>query len=299
MRHSRTSLVVRALWIAAALLVAPTEAVAGRAAGTEHPRVSREAFHAEALRATRHYTVYRPPGYDEDDGRRYPVLYLLHGLGGDDGDWFEHGRLARHLDRAIAEERLPPILAVAPDGDDGYWTNHAPRDGRPGPRFGDLVAEDLVRAVDARHRTIPDAEHRVLAGVSMGGFGALSLALVHPRRFGAAVSLSGALFPEVPDHREVYRRAWGHPPEPERFRRVSPQHLLAKVPEGRVPAIYLHCGDDDPLGFLPYTLKAHRTLARRGVEHELRISDGRHSWAVWERQADDWLAFVREVLEGS
>ncbi|MCB9728615.1 MAG: prolyl oligopeptidase family serine peptidase [Deltaproteobacteria bacterium] len=252
-----------------------------------------EHVRSQALGQRRAVQVWLPPGYARAPERRYPVIYALHGLGGSDRDFFRLGHLGAHLRRAIADGTLAPVIVVAPDGDNGYWTDHAPRAGAPGARWGSFVAEDLVAWVDARYRTVPDRAHRALVGVSMGGYGALSLALTHPKVFGAAVSLSGALFVEVPSHRPVYREVWGDPPDPAWFARASPQALLASLPlDAPMPAIYLHVGKDDPLGFAEMAARAHRTLAAREVEHVYRVTPGGHTWSIWEAETPRWLAFV-------
>lgn len=264
-------------------------------AATPRGTLSSFTFASAAVEADRQVDVYLPPGYVAGAaGPRYPVIYLLHGLGGEGSDWFGWCKLGDHLDRLITAGQIEPVIAVAPDGDDGYWTNHAPHptDGAA-PRWGDYVVVEVVAEVDQRYRTRPAAASRALVGASMGGFGSMSLALQRPDVFGAVVSLAGALFREVPSHRRVYRDAWGHPPSPVAYAAVSPLHIIRAKPDAAAfPAIYLACGDDDHLGFLDYLLAAHRLLDERGVPHELRITDGGHAWTAWEPLSPDWLRFL-------
>ena len=259
-------------------------------------RVEKAAFHSAALGSAKTYRVYLPPGYEHASDRRYPVIYLLHGLGGTSRDFFHYGGLHRTLDRLIGQGLIRAVIVVGADGGVDYWTNHVDRPTRPGARHGDAVALDLVAEIDRRFRTLPSREHRALVGVSMGGYGALSLALLHPDRFAAGVSLSGALFPEPPTHHRRYRRVWGHPPDREHFDRASPQLLMSQLTaQGGNPGLYLHCGDSDGLPFLDYARRAHRVLEARRIPHLLRISPGGHQWEVWIRQADDWLVFLDEA----
>ncbi len=279
------SLLVLGLLVLGPLLLAPLPAEAG---GT----VQQDRFYSGAVGMERTLSVYLPEGYRGGE-QRYPVLFVLHGLEGDHSDFFTHAGLARTLDRLIGSGAVRPTIVIAPDGGDGYWTNHVPIEGRPGPRWADYVALDLVDRVDRTWRTVPSREARALAGLSMGGYGALSIALRHPDRFAAAVSLSGALFQEPPTHRRIYLEAWGSPPDRAWFERSSPLHLVRSLPVGtRFPRIWLSCGDDDALGFLAHTLAVHDALEERKLDHELRVLDGGHSWELWRSQSEDWLRFI-------
>jgi len=290
-RGSRTLALATAL----ATLVASLAVAAPAHAQDRGPRGTTEeiTFRSEAVAQRRGYIAWLPPDYVEGT-RRYPVVYLLHGLGGGPRDWFRYARVDRVLERLLAEGAVEPVILIAPDGGNEYWTDHVPSKTRRGPqRWGAFVAEDLVREVDERFRTLPGA--RALVGASMGGHGAVSLALMYPDRFVAAVSLAGALFPEPPTHRAVYKRVWGDPPDAERWAATSPIELMKRLEPGPgVPGLYLHCGDDDRLGFLDYALLAHRILSERKIPHELRVTDGGHVWSVWAETTADWLGFLNQ-----
>ncbi|MEZ4266732.1 MAG: alpha/beta hydrolase-fold protein [Myxococcota bacterium] len=277
-----------ALCLGATLAHAPAEA-----REAPFPKAKPASFHSAALGERRKVQVWLPPGYAAKPEARYPVIYVLHGLGGSERDFFQLGKLESHLKRALATGVTPPAIVISPDGDDGYWTDHAPSGAVAGPRWGAYVADDLIAWVDARYRTLADREHRAIVGVSMGGYGALSLALSHPDRFGAAVSLSGALFPTLPTHRPVYRRVWGDPPNAAWFARASPMELLRTLPlDAPMPAVYLHVGDSDELGFVAFADAAHKVLMERGIDHTYRVTPGGHSWSVWAAETPAWLAFV-------
>src|SRR4051794_30148400 len=149
------------------------------------------AFQSAALDRDLGYLVWQPPGYGADPVRRYPVLYLLHGIGGDNREWLGYG-----VDAAatclLAAGCIQPFLIVLPQGDEAYWLNHA-----DGPRWGDAIADDLVAHVDATYRTIPERASRAVGGLSMGGHGALQLAFNHPDVFGVAGAHSPTLRPRA------------------------------------------------------------------------------------------------------
>src|SRR5262249_23256288 len=185
-----------------------------RAAETGPPSPSRvvtERFHTDALGVDKAVVIYLPRGYDSQASRRWPVFYYLHGLGGNETNWTKDG----HLDGAADELGLAAIV-VMPDGDDGFYIDSAfkidydqcIKDGTglfvPSEQPHDTtcvrarnyetyIAKDLVSWVDAHYRTLSRREGRGIAGLSMGGFGAMELGLRHQDLFAAAASHSGAI----------------------------------------------------------------------------------------------------------
>src|SRR5258708_2820178 len=137
-------------------------------------------FHSGSLNRDMHYLVLLP--HDYDSGRSFAVLYLLHGLYGDYKNWDTKTSL-EHYAQTLS------LLIVMPDADDSWYTNSAtvPRD-----RFEDYITKDLVSEIDAKYRTIRERRARAIAGLSMGGYGAVKLATRHPELFAFAASLSGA-----------------------------------------------------------------------------------------------------------
>ncbi|HJT59967.1 MAG TPA: alpha/beta hydrolase-fold protein, partial [Ktedonobacteraceae bacterium] len=128
------------------------------------------------------FLVYLPPSYNTPQGRtkRYPTLYLLHGSPGGDGDWFTAGKADQSADTLIALGKIPELILILPDGNGrrgqtSEWGNSF--DSRQ--NIETYVADDLVKYVDSRYRTIADAAHRAIAGLSMGGFGAMNIAIHH------------------------------------------------------------------------------------------------------------------------
>ena len=158
-------------------LVTGHEPSAARYVGAIAGEFREIAFYSPALDRDMSYYVYLPPGYGSE-GRRYPVLYMLHGGGGSKDEWAAYG-LVDDVDRSIESKDIRPLIVVMPQGDLSYWVNWV--DG--GPRWGDYVARDVRRQVDATFRTLPDASHRAIGGLSMGGAGALQLAFNHPDIF--------------------------------------------------------------------------------------------------------------------
>jgi S-formylglutathione hydrolase FrmB len=290
-------------------------------------------FASAALGVDKRYLVYLPAGYDTLTSRRYPVVYMLHGLGGDETSWIEHGKLAD----AAAAMKLQAIV-VMPDGDASFYAKSVtPADHAQcltkKPTFSpeadpatycvkhanyeDYIVRDLVAHVDATYRTIATRDARGIGGLSMGGFGALMLAMRHPDVFASAASHSGvdALLYAGP-HPYVAGKAvmtedvksWGKEVEPigGLFRGIfgpdaanwqahDPATLAASLNNGAL-ALYLDCGTED--GFLLHdgAQYLHDVLTARGVEHEWYLGPGAHDFQFWAQRIDDSLAFHAKHL---
>jgi len=166
-----------------------------------------DSFASTSLGVLKHYLVYLPPSYAKSTQRKYPVAYYLHGTEATERSWIDQMQLATTLDTLAVKAKTPEMIVVMPDGDDSFWHNW---DRTPdyqtclnnvGPigycvqtaNYGDYVASDLVRHIDSTYRTLTDSVHRGVAGLSMGGAGAIYLALAYPKVFGAAAALSPAI----------------------------------------------------------------------------------------------------------
>src|SRR5712692_9064157 len=153
-------------------------------------------------RAQRVY-VYLPSGYDTSGSRRYPVLYLLHGVPGRPDAFLRIVRAGIIDDVLVAQRRAQPLLVVMPSGSTGLFTDKEWANGvRPGEGWETFVARDLVREIDRRYRTIANGRGRAIAGLSEGGYGALNIGLHHAGEFGVIESWSG--YEHAPDIRSVF-----------------------------------------------------------------------------------------------
>lgn len=289
-------------------------------------------FRAAALGVDKRYRAWLPAGYDADPARRWPVVYMLHGLGGDEDNWLEQGK----LDAAADAIGLPAIV-VMPDGDSGFYANRAtPYDAaacRRGPRpftrdaadaycvqdarYEDYITKDLVAHVDATYRTIADRRGRAIGGLSMGGFGALMLAMRHPDLYASAASHSGvdALLYAGPHPYAKGQVAlatdvarWGEGVEPlggfvrgifggdlAAWQAHDPAHLAGRLEPGRL-ALYLDCGTEDGLLLHDGAQYLHDVLVARGIDHAWYLGPGGHDFGFWSERIDDSLAFHAAVF---
>lgn len=257
------------------------------------------AFASDALASEASYRVYLPPGYDApatapEAVARYPLVVLLHGLGGQGADWFDRtrGDLVPTLDHGVTSGALAPFVAIAPDGRNGYWTDHI--DHQAGHAYGRYI-DEVVADAERRFRIVP--EDRAIVGVSMGGHGAMLRALREPERWRAVVSIAGALFATPPTHRPIYKEVWGDPADPQYWAAESPMGLLAAWPPGRaLPPIFLSCGDADTERFLDLTLGAEKRLVAMGAPPPVVITAGAHTWTAWRASTPRWLPWLAARL---
>ncbi len=169
-----------------------------------HGDVRERWYKSATTGAWRRVYIYCPPGYDTDRDARYPVLYLQHGSGEDERGWSNQGHVAFIMDNLIAERKAVPMLVVM---DKGYaaksgdapgarWTRHEPDRRRPSSAarsnaFDEVVSKDLIPYIDSSFRTLPDRDHRALAGLSMGGMQAYTIGLKHTDIFSNIGGFSG------------------------------------------------------------------------------------------------------------
>ena len=254
-----------------------------------------------ALAGATHVRLLLPAGYRADPSRRYPVLYLLHGASGDERSWTAH-RAAEALTARYA------LIVVMPDGGSQGWYTDWYRGAQVvRPRWETYHVQQLVPWVDARFRTIASRGGRAIAGLSMGGYGALSYAARHPGVFAAAASFSGAL--------EIgAEAAWGsRSAAPERWRTHLPISIAGRLRSLAVVEIRTGNGRPGPLDrrgtrancppceierFLhPSNVRLHKRLRALGIRHVWDdYGPGTHDWPYWRRDLRETLPDLTRVL---
>lgn len=292
-------------------LFAPVAALALMAAGLTDARsesvVTRDLTAASpALGRPIHYALYRPADAPPP-GKRWPVLYLLHGGGPGEADWLDAGRLAETMDKAIAAGEIQPTVVVMPQAGDSWYVDN-PDSGGAG-LMETALTRDLVRAVDKSLPTAACRQGRAIAGLSTGGYGALLYALDRPRQYGAAVSFSGSISPLIgPQMKDRIRRAarlydgaFGKPFVAARFNALNlfPRAARLGVAAGPKPAFYMSAGDRDPGGIVQGTTELHLAFLRAKADSTLRIVGGRHEWSLWRRELGPALKWLGPRLDAN
>ena len=255
--------------------------------------VERHSVPSPTLGGARTIRVYLPASYRKPgcEQRRYPVVYLLHGWPGSDGNWFGLGGAARSADTLIAQGRVPELILVCPNGNCGLIGRTMYMNALRGTcRMEDYIAQDVVGWVDSTFRTIATASARGVLGLSDGGTGALNFAFRHPAVFGAAASLSADL---VLDPSEFGLGSMiRHGPDAEqRIAQFSPERAAAqRVGQLRTQVLYFDCGTSDES--LEENRSFHRTLVALGVPHAYQEFPGSHTWGYWRSHFRDALLAI-------
>lgn len=271
---------------AALLLVALVLALAGMADAQAAPvpdtaRV-RIVSIPGSLPQPRNAVVVLPDGYHRS-ARRYPVLYLLHGHDGGHRNWMERTNLLAYTARLA-------LIVVLPDAGNSWYTNSS---ARPDERFEDYVGRDVPAFVDQNFRTLTFREARYVAGLSMGGYGALMLALKHPSRFSLAGSFSGALGATRSTTSPTVMDAFG--PAGSASRAENDLTALARDARGLDASyFYIDTGSADPV--LSSNREFVRAAAERPLAYEYHEVPGAHTWEYWNRRLPVFLALVEERI---
>ena len=263
-----------------------------------HGDVRERWYKSGTTEAWRRVYVYAPPGYDTDRDTRYPVLYLQHGAGEDERGWSNQGHAAFIMDNLISEHKAVPMPIVM---EQGYATKPGettspPRPSGGSPNFGrmfqgfeDVLTKDLVPYIDSNFRTIPDRDHRALAGLSMGGMQAYTLGLNHLDQFsyiggfsGAGGGFGGAPFDAKTANNGVMSDASA-------FNR-------------RVHLLFLSLGTDEPKRMQDSVHAYHDGLIKAGIKTVYYESPGTsHEWLTWRRSLHEFapLLFHEQVSQSN
>ena len=248
------------------------------------------AVHSAGMKKDVPTTVILPDAYQEGlvkkgEGRRFPVLYLLHGYGGNNESWVNNTTI-----KELAEEY--GVIVVCPDGGFSSWYVDSPED--PAWRYETFVSKELISEIDRRYPTLPRSESRAIAGFSMGGHGALYLAFRHPDLFGTAVSLSGGVdLRPFPEQWDIAKRLGSLKDHPGRWKENSVITLAETVTPGQ-QAISIDCGVDD--FFIPVNRSLHLLLLARNVPHDYAERPGNHSWNYWANAIKYQMLFISDHL---
>lgn len=251
-----------------------------------------ESFYSTALGQPLRYSIDLPP--DAESAGPWPVIYLLHGVGDNENAWPNLGRVEETMHR-LRLEGLPPMVVVMPAAERSWYVDSA-NVGGPG-NYASAIRDDLRLHIEATYPVLTERRGRFIAGHSMGGFGALRLALAHPEHYAATAALSTALWSHVtpqtqlPERQQrIFDGAFGHPWRADLFLQQHPRAYLDQQ-HTLLPSILLTAGDDDYFGAYRSSFELFLQLRERKIPVELRITDGGHRWAYWRQTFPEAVRF--------
>lgn len=262
------------------LLTVPSEDPAFYAVrNVPHGEIRTLLYESESNGVVRELNVYLPPGYDDAAGRRYPVLYLLHGYANDQHSWHRYGRANDILDNLLADGEIDPFIVVMPLGYggarvDGDGTGIPPEDPATLPADVDLyerdLLEDVVPMIDGKYRTLADRTQRAIVGFSMGGGQAGRFGLDNLDTFSRIGIMSAGMGGGGGGTQNEGLAA--ATADPDRTNEL-------------VDLFWIACGVDD--GAMTGARALHEALDEAGIEHTFLATEGAHHWRVWRRYLRD------------
>jgi enterochelin esterase-like enzyme len=226
-----------------------------------HGKIDTITYNSKTVGANRKALIYTPPGYSPVI--KYSVLYLLHGIGGDEKEWFNNGIPQVILDNLYAEKKIEPMIVVLPNGramkDDRASGNIMASDKvQAFATFEKDLLNDLIPYIEKKYPVIKDAEHRAIAGLSMGGGQSLNFGLGNLDQFAWVGGFSSA--PNTKKPEELV---------------PSPENAKSKL-----KLLWISCGDKD--GLMTYSKRTHDYLVTNKVPHIFYVDHGYHDFKVWK-----------------
>ena len=245
------------------------------------------------------YTIYLPFDY-ETSSRYYPLVYLLHGYTDNDIAWIQFGEANMTADELIAKQEIPSMIIVMPDAGVSWYANNY----NGTVRYEDFFFKEFIPYIEQHYRILAEKRYRAIAGLSMGGYGALVYALKHPDMFSSCAAFSAGIYTdeqiinkEDNDWKNVLGVVFG--PElkgkdriTKHFMENDPFYIVKNSNIEKIKSVryYLDCGDDD------YLYKGnsyfHVLLRDLNIFHEYRVRDGSHNWTYWRTGLPDALKFI-------
>ncbi len=272
-------------------------------------RVEFVSMQSRALGGEQPFSIFLPPSFSKQTTRTYPVVYFLHGLNNDQTSWTvpRYGDLPAKIEQLILSAKIPEILMVHPRGDNSFYCNYA--DGTR--KYEDFVNLEVPAYVEAHYRARQDRQSRAIAGTSMGGYGALKIAMKYPERYSATAGHSPIILlgenpldvPEEVKSARFYQffvsilsSIFGNPIRQDLWDANNPL-ILAKSGKLDKLGIYFDYGTDDryiQTIHLDQGIKAlDQTLTEAGVAHSFKVYPGEpHGWALVAAHLDESMQFL-------
>ena len=233
--------------------------------------------------------VIKPANYINTSLLKYPTIYLLHGYSGNYRNWIQQVPSLNILATTYK------CIIVCPDGGFSSWYINSPIDTTM--QYETFVATELVNYIDTNYQTIQQGTGRAITGLSMGGFGAMYLALNHPKTFGACGSMSGALDIEKVKMNYDITKRWGDTLINKKYYQEHNFSFIIKSKKRIYQSIILDCGTND--AFLPMARSVHELLISLKIKHTYLEQEGGHHWGYWGMAIPYQMLFFHHFFRSS
>jgi S-formylglutathione hydrolase FrmB len=279
------------------LALIPFSAYAQPAKSGDSARVFDLKLKSDLMNRDMPYRVILPVGYRASDKEKsYPTIYLLHGLTGHYDNWGDLAKLEKHtVDYQY--------IFVMPEGNNGWYTDS---DNVENDKYESYIVDELIPSIEKNYQARATREGRVIAGLSMGGYGSLKFGLKYPQKFVLSGSFSGALRAAEWDDKTLpswkvlsdsVMTTFGPKDSNTRKENNIFEVLKSKSKEeiGKLPFFYIDCGTED--GLIIQNQEFAGLLLKQKVPHEFRQLPGKHDWVFWEAQIQEFLELTRKYVK--
>jgi putative tributyrin esterase len=267
-------------------------------------QVEYKSFPSKLLGQELRYGVYLPPSYSSSPNKKYPVLYFLHGLFEDETRWSTRGQTDQIMNRMIAEGKIGEFIVAIPNGGTSFYTNT--RDGSK--KWEDAIVTEFIPLIESSYRINATRATRGISGTSMGGYGALKIAMKHPDLFGSASAHSAVLLQDLSAAKvsagrlqrfqDLFDKIYGINQDLTYWEANNPMTLAKDTKKLNGLKLYFDCGTEDDFGFDVGTRQLDEMLTKAGYPHESHLYPGRHGWDYAMQHTNESLLFHWKAFSG-
>ena len=267
-------------------------------------RVEYKSFPSKLLGHEVRYGVYLPPSYNSSPAKKYPVLYFLHGLFEDETRWSSRGQTDQIMNRMIAEGKIGEFIVALPFGGASFYTNT--RDGSE--KWEDAIVTEFLPLIESAYRVNATRNTRGISGTSMGGYGALKIAMKHPDLFGSVSAHSAVLLANLNEARvgdrrlamfqSLFDQIFGISQDLKYWDENNPLTLATDTKKLNGLKMYFDCGTEDDYGFQTGTKMLDDLLTKANFPHEAHLYPGNHGWDYAIQHTEASLQFHWKAFSG-
>jgi S-formylglutathione hydrolase FrmB len=267
-------------------------------------QIEYKTFPSKVLGRDWKYGVYLPPSYASSPGKKYPVLYFLHGLFEDETRWSTRGGTDQIMTKMIADGKIGEFIVAIPYGGTSFYTNT--RDGSE--KWEDAIVNEFIPMIESTYRVNATRMNRGISGTSMGGYGALKIAMKHPDLFGSASAHSAVLLQDLSAAKvsagrlqrfqALFNKIYGINEDLTYWEANNPMTLAKDTKKLNGLKLYFDCGTEDDYGFDLGARQLDEMLTKAGYAHEAHLYPGNHGWDYAMKHTNESLLFHWKAFSG-